>query len=156
MLAQLRRELGDAPSAGRALVTLADRGQAGALTVSLTRLGFQVDTIDDPVEAARLLDGGPFAIVVTARTAPAPGKGEGLFQRLARLSGDSRRRLFVALVGPDLKTGDGTQAFALLADLVVNDKDSGNVDALLQTTIGERTRLYQTFMDVKHRHETSA
>jgi hypothetical protein len=152
VLAQFRRELGDAP--GRALVTLSDRGLAGAITVTLTHLGFQVDTIDDPVDAARLLDGAPFAVIVTARTAPIPGK-EGLFQRLSRLSGDARRRLFVALIGPDLKTGDGTQAFTLVADLVVNDKDAGAADALFQTTLAERARLFHTFIDVKHRHETS-
>ena len=38
-------------AAGRALVALTDRAQAGAITLPLTRQGYQVDTLDNPEEA---------------------------------------------------------------------------------------------------------
>jgi DNA-binding NtrC family response regulator len=158
VMAQARREMssGDTPSAGRALVSLPDRAQASAMSLSLTRLGYHVDTMDDPGEAVHLMEQGLYAIVVTNRASPQMAKGESLYQRLNRLSPDSRRRVFLVLVGEDLKTGEGVQAFAQLADLAVNPKDTDSIDATLRNTVAERTRLYQTFLDVRRRHESAS
>ncbi len=155
MMAQVRREIGAGAGAaqGRALVALPTI-LAGNMTVVLTRLGLTVDTLD-PEEGARLLEQGVYDVVVTARTAGTAGK-ESLYQRLNRLSGDGRRRLFVILVGDEFKTGDGTQAFAVLSDLVLNTRDAATSDGIVRATMAERTRVYQTFNDAKHRHEAAA
>jgi len=155
VMAQLRREMGAAEgSAGRALVVLPDRALAGTVTLVLTRQGYAVDTIDDSDEGGRLVEQGAYAMVATARTAAAAGK-ESLHQRINRLSPDARRRLFLVLVGDDFRTGDGTQAFALLADLVVNSRDAATADTALRNTVAERTRLYQAMGDARRRMEAS-
>jgi hypothetical protein len=159
MMAQLRREMGLAAggeAAGkRALVTLADAGQAAAIAQALTRQGFAVDTLEDSEEAARLLEQGVYAVVVTARTAGA-GKGETLHQRVGRLNPEGRRGVFVVLVGDEFKTGDGTQAFSVMADLVLNGRDAAGAEAVLRSTMAERTRLYQLFSEARRRFEASA
>ena len=160
MLAQVRRELlaSDAPrnsAAGRAVVTLADRGQAGAAALPLTRQGYQVDTIDSPEEGSRLIEQGVYDLVITSR-APGPAGKESLYQRLARLSPDARRRVFLVLVGDDFKTGDGTQAWITMADLVVNGRDLATMDSVLAKTVEERNRLYQVFIEARKRFEISA
>jgi predicted Zn finger-like uncharacterized protein len=158
MMAQLRRELsiGEAgPSGARALVCMPDRALAGAATLTLTRQGHQVDTLDDAVEAARLMEQGLYELVVTSRAGGGPGKPETLYQRLSRLNPDARRRLFVVLVGDEFKTGEGTQAFACLADLVVNSKDVASADGVLRNTVAEKARLYQAFVDARRRHESA-
>ena len=160
LLAQARRELatgGDATlGAGkRALVALPDKGHAGAITLTLSRLGYQVDTIDDWAESGRLTEQGVYDIICTARVAGGEGR-ESLFQRLNRLNPESRRNLFVVLVGNEFKTGDGTQAWTCQADLVLNAKDAAAADMVFRNTLAERTRLYQVFLDAKKRHEMSA
>lgn len=158
MMAQARRELtlGDtAPSGTRALVALPDKGMAGAITLTLTRLGHHVDTLDDWAEGGRLMEQGLYDVIVTARVAGTEGR-ESLYQRLNRLNPEARRNLFVVLVGNEFKTGDGTQAWACLADLVVNAKDAAASDTVFRATIGERTRLYQVFFEAKKRHEMAA
>jgi len=156
VMAQLRREMGTGEaSAGRALVVLPDRSLAGALTLVLTRQGYAVDTLDDAEEGGRLLEQGVYAVVATARMAAAQGK-ETLQQRINRLSPEARRRMFLVLVGDEFKTGDGTQAFAALADLVVSAREAGSADALLRNTLLERARLYQAFGDARRRLEASA
>ena len=159
MMAQIRREMapGEAAAggAGHALVALPDRGLAGQLTLTLTRQGYAVDTLDDMDEGARLLEQGVYNLVATARVAGSQGK-ESLYQRINRLSPDARRRMFVLLVGDEFKTGDGTQAFASLADLVVHTRDAAAADAAFRTTMGERQRLYKVFVDARDRHEASA
>jgi predicted Zn finger-like uncharacterized protein len=159
MMAQLRREMG-LPQGGeiasvRALVALPDAGQT-AITQALTRRGYAVDAFDDAGEAARLLEQGVYAVVITSRAAAVPGKGETLHQRVSRLNPEGRRRVFVVLVGDEFKTGDGTQAFAAMADLVLNGRDAAGADAALRNTMAERTRLYQLFTDARRRFEASA
>jgi predicted Zn finger-like uncharacterized protein len=157
MMAQLRRELaiGEGRPAGRAMVALPDRARAGAMALPLTRLGYQVDTVDNPEEGARLLEQGVYDLVVTTR-APAAGGRESLYQRINRLSADSRRRIFLVLVGDEFKTGDGTQAWSVLADLVIGGRDVPNADRVLLPMLAERTRLYQVFNDARKRQEAAS
>lgn len=159
MMAQVRREMshGDAvrPATGRALVSLSDRTQAGAITLPLTRQGYQVDSIDNAEEGSRLIEQGVYELVVASRAAAPAGK-ESLYQRMSRLSPDARRRVFLVLVGDDFKTGDGTQAWLAMADLVAHPRDLGTADAVLTKTVEERGRLYQVFLDARKRLEASA
>ena len=157
MMAQLRREMsmGESSSSGaRALVALADKAIAGAATLTLSRQGFQVDTLEG-AEGGRLVEQGVYDLVVTSRTGGGPGKPETLYQSLSRLNPDARRRLFVVLVGEEFKTGDGTQAFACLADLVIHSKDMASADGALRNTIQEKARIYQPFTDARRRHESA-
>jgi predicted Zn finger-like uncharacterized protein len=157
MMAQLRRELSmgeGTPSGARAFVALADKALAGAATLILSRLGYQVDTLEG-AEGGRLVEQGVYELVVTSRTGGGPGKPETLYQSLSRLNPDARRRLFVVLVGDEFKTGDGTQAFACLADLVIQSKDMASADAVVRNTIHEKARLYQPYLDARRRHESA-
>jgi len=160
-MAQLRREMNLAPGGGgtvsmRALVALADPSQAAAISATLARQGFSVEAPDDSGEAARLLEQGVYGILVTARGAAPAGTGETLHQRVCRLNPDGRRRVFLALVGDEFKTGDGTQAFAAMADLVLSSRDVATADAALRNTMAERTRLYQLFTEARQRFDASA
>jgi predicted Zn finger-like uncharacterized protein len=143
-------------SAGRALVAVGERSLAGAVTIALTRLGLAVDTIEADEEAARLLEQGIYAVFVVPKATNPPGKAPTLYQRLARLSPDARRRLFVVLLSPEAKTGDATQAFVAQGDLIVNTRDAGNFDNTMRYTMLERQRLYQIFLDVRKRFEEQA
>jgi predicted Zn finger-like uncharacterized protein len=159
MMAQLRRELsgppGDASSHERALVSIPDRGQSAAITLTLTRLGYSVDSVENPDEAGRLIEQGSYALAATSRAVTAAGRGESLYQRITRLSPEQRRGLFVILVGDDFKTGDGAQGFAVMADLVVNPREAAGADALIRTMLTERRRLYQAYLDARRRFEAS-
>jgi CheY-like chemotaxis protein len=159
MMAQLRREMGIAPGGGdasmRALIALPDPAQTAALSQTLSRLGYAVDTLDEGGEAIRLVEQGVYGVIVTSKAAGAAGK-ETLLQRVGRLNPEGRRRIFLALVGDEFKTGDGTQAFAAMADLVLSGRDVAGADAALRNTMAERTRLYQMFTDARRRFEASA
>jgi predicted Zn finger-like uncharacterized protein len=160
LMAQLRREMAvpmaDAGSSGRALVALPDRALAGGITVMLTRIGYVVDTIEEGEEAARLIEQGVYSLAITVRAvAPAGGK-ETLFQRIGRMSPDNRRRLFLALVGDEWKTGDGLQAFTAMADLVLNTRDAAAADVVVRTTTLERARVYSAYIDARSRLEATS
>ena len=146
-----RRERAEA-GANDALVALSGPA-APALQQALERLKFHVDSVDDIEEGAHLLEQGVYEVAVTARTPPEPGKPETLAERMLRLPPDARRRVFVILVGEEFRTGDGTQAWAAQADLVVNPADAGHCEHVIRSTMAERLRLYQPLVDARRRIE---
>ena len=137
-----------------AIVALAAGPASTALQAALVNLGFNVDAVDDIEEGARLVEQGVYEVAVTSRTPPEPGKPETLAQRLLRLPTDSRRRVFVILVGEDFRTADGTQAWVAQADLVVHPNDAARCEHLIRSTLTERKRLYQPMVDARRKIET--
>ena len=158
MIGRLQKQLrgkASGPGPGQVLVALSDNAQAQELTAPLRHIGYDIDALDRPEEGGRLLEEGFYEVVVTNKTASVPGKTESLYQRIIRLPPDSRRHLFLVLVGDEFKTGDGTQAFAAQADLVVG-RDGADVETVLLNTMAERTRLFQVFLDARRRFEEAA
>ena len=158
LMAQLRREMhtgGEESGVEKALVVFPDSAHGGGISDTLSRLGYSTDTIDDFDEGARQLEQGAYAIVATARVGAAPGKGESLYQRLLRLSPEARRRLFVVLVGDEFRSGDSTQAFATLADLVLQTKDAAAADGYIRAYQAARKRLFQPMEEARKRVETA-
>ncbi len=147
-----RRERAEV-GANDALIAMSGPAAAG-LQQALERLKFNVDSVEDVEEGARLLEQGVYEVAVTARTSPEPGKPETLAQRMLRLPLDARRRVFVILVGSEFRTADGTQAWAAQADLVVNPVDVGRCEALIRSTMAEWKRLYQPLVDARRRIES--
>jgi hypothetical protein len=155
----IRRELGGGEAHAhqpRALVSFPDHSPASGVAPLLTRLGYEVDSAEGNDEAAHLIEQGVYSLVATARVQAAPGKGETLYQRISRLSPEARRRLFLILVGDEFKSGDGTQAFVVLADLVLSTRDAAGAENAIRNTLAERTRVYQAFTDARRRFEASA
>jgi len=149
-----RREHTGSDRAEDALIALADTSLGEALTAALGRLDYNVDVVEDVEEGARLLEQGAYAVAVTSRGGSEPGDSMTLAQRMLRLTADPRRAVFVVLVDGELTTGDGTQAWAAQADLVLNAGDVATCDNLLRATIQERKRLYQPYLDARHRMES--
>jgi hypothetical protein len=149
-VAQLRRELGSDSGQGRkVLIAVPDRGLAGALAQPLAQLGYVAEVLDTADEAGRMLEDGLFDVVIATRAATVPGAPETVHQRILRLTPASRRRIFLVLAGDEFRTGDGTQAFALQADLVVNPRDAAAAEVPLLRAMAERARLYQAFNEAR-------
>ena len=141
--------VGSAPASGRALVSLPDARHAQAVSAVLGRLGYVVEPFDQGDEKILKLQQGQYNFVVASRNGTADKHS--LYKIFQSLPPDIRRRVFVLLVGDEFQTGEGTQAFATLADMVLNPKDMASADRILSVTVGERRRLYQMFLDVEMR-----
>jgi predicted Zn finger-like uncharacterized protein len=136
-----------------ALVALS--GPAAAqMQAALEKIGYRVDVVEDVEEGARLLEQGVYEVAATARETAAAGRPPTLAQRILRLTPDARRRVFVVLVGDDFRSGDGTQAWAAQADLVLATADAHRCENLIRATMGERKRLYQPYLDARRRMES--
>jgi predicted Zn finger-like uncharacterized protein len=149
-----RREHTGSENAEDALVALADTGLAETLTGVLGRLDYNVDVVEDVEEGARLLEQGAYALALTSRGNSGAGGPMTLAQRMLRLTPDPRRRVFVVLVSEDFATADGTQAWATQADLVINPRDAEICENVIRSTLAERKRLFQPYLDARRRIET--
>jgi hypothetical protein len=115
----------------------------------LGRLGFSVEQLDAVDDKILRLQQGEYAVIVSARNGVPDDRN--VYRVIQTMPLEIRRRLFLVLVGDDVQTGEGIQAFALLADLVVQSKDAASCDRLLAHTLLERKRVYQTFWDAEDR-----
>jgi predicted Zn finger-like uncharacterized protein len=149
-----RREHTGSEKAEDALIALADAGLAKTLTGVLGRLDYNVDVVEDVEEGTRLLEQGAYALAVTSHNNAKPGATMTLAQRMLRLTPDPRRRVFVVLVSEDFATADGTQAWAAQADLVVNPRDVEVCGNVIRSTLAERKRLFQPYLDARRRIDT--
>lgn len=137
-------------SSNDAIVALAGP-PAAPIEQALRRIGFNVDTVADVEEGARLLEQGVYEVAVTSYGPGGQGRPETLAQRMLRLSPDMRRRVFVILVADEFRSGDGTQAWAAQADLVLHPNDASRSEAFIRATMAERKRLYQAFLDARRK-----
>jgi predicted Zn finger-like uncharacterized protein len=156
--AQLKKEIDEhkeQPKTGeKALVALPDMSQAGTATVTLTRAGYEVETLDDWEDATRLLDRASFDIVVTTHAVAATG-GYNPYQKIVRMPAEDRRRICLIVVAPDLTTNDAGQAFKLQADMVINVSDLGGAGAAIREVVFDRRRVYQALHDAIRRMEAT-
>lgn len=139
----------DDPDAERALVALEDQHVAATMFSVLNQAGYAIDTLDNEEEKLRFLQQGDYSVVATSSTGPKLREGVTVYQRMARLSPESRRRTFLILLGEQFKTGDGTQAFVAAADLVTNNAGAESVGGLLRGRLDERARVYRAFEDAE-------
>ena len=133
-----------------AIVALAGPA-AGHIEQALGRIGYNVDRVEDVEEGARLLEQGVYEVAVTSRAPGGPGRPETLAERMLRLSPETRRRVFVILVGDEFRSGDGTQAWTAQADLVLHPNDVTRCEAFVRATMAERKRLYQPLLDARRK-----
>lgn len=150
----LERQERLAASQNDALVALSGPA-APPLHQALGKLGFNVDAVDDIEEGARLLEQGVYDVAVTSRAKAEPGKAESLHERILRMPSETRRGVFVILVGEEFRSGDGTQAWAAQADLVVHPSDAPRAETLIRAVMAERKRLYQPFDDARRKIESN-
>jgi hypothetical protein len=139
-----------APQIGTALVSVPTSEQAESLGTMLGKLGFASEGLDPQLEEKILkLQQGEYAVVATTRNGVPEEKN--LYRIVCSLSPEIRRRVFLVLVGDEFKSGEGTQAFAVLADLVIQSSDAATAERLVARTMIERRRVYQTFWDAEDR-----
>ncbi len=86
-------------------------------------------------------------MVVTEKDGTALQEGRNTYAFICGLGPEIRRRIFLALVGDDFKTGDGSQAFVLTADVVLQAKDVDSAAKIIPQMISERDRYFRCLIE---------
>jgi len=119
--------------------------------MALQKHGCSVDALNlsDWEETIRQLQQGEYSVVVTEPNGAALPEGKCTFTYINELRPETRRRFFLALVGDDFRTGDGTQAFVATAAVVINSKELGSASTLLPRMMAERDRFFKCMLDAQ-------
>lgn len=131
-----------------ALVMGRDPSQNETLKAAAQGLGFQCLLVENSREAIGKLRFHHFDLILLADGFDGnPAAESPIMSHLNRQSMSVRRRMFVALVGETLKTTDNMMAYALSANLVVNERDLDKLGGVLKTSMAENEKFYKIFMD---------
>jgi hypothetical protein len=133
----------------RALIALPDGTQAKHIEAILQRQGYSIDPLDQSEDQIVLLQTGAYCMVVTHSNGKSAEGHVDIYRLVNGLAPEVRRRLFLVLVGNEFKTGNGTQAFASMADFVCHSQETETAENLLRSTIAEKSRLYHAFLNLE-------
>jgi len=122
----------------RAVVVSDGRLQVDAVLGALAAAGFEAVEVDNVNAVRSNLEGGAAAVILghSAHVGDAPQ-----LATLASIPAGLRRSCVVALIGPGLATGDGTNAFHLGVDLVVAWNDTPRLGELIDSAMAFKRNL---------------
>lgn len=131
-----------------AIVMPLDTGVGQQLKTSVEKLGYRYVEVSDTDEAIERLRFHHFDLVIfcegfdNQKITKNP-----VFDYLNNLSMSVRRRMFLAVIGSNLKTMNSIHAYSLSANVVVSIKDIAKITPVLKRTMAENERFYKVFMD---------
>lgn len=146
-----RADQGSTEIPQRALLAIPDSPQAKHIEAILQRQGYSIDPLDQSEDQIVLLQTGAYCMVVTHRNGASAEDQKDIYRLVNALAPEVRRHLFLVLVGNEFKTGNGTQAFAAMADFVCHAQETETAENLLRSTILEKSRLYRAYLDVERK-----
>lgn len=131
-----------------ALIMGREPGQNEAFKAAAQALGYQCVQVESNNDAIGKLRFHHFDLIVLADGFDGQTAAESpILGYLNRQSMSVRRRIFLVLIGGAFKTTDNMMAYALSANLVVNEKDLNKLPGILKAATAENEKFYKVFMD---------
>jgi predicted Zn finger-like uncharacterized protein len=107
---------------------------------------FDLHIVDSAVEAlAQLRETKDDIVVLDPQFDQAKQGGVGILQHVNGLTPNNRRRMYLVLVSPQLKTLDTYLAFVNGVNLTVNTEDIGQFQQILERSIRDFNEIYHQF-----------
>lgn len=133
------------PERRNALVCEPDPQFAQLLCGILAEFGFNPQVVSDMRSAWRALDREWGVVTLTESLPDEPEAGIKLQERLSRMPGAKRRRIFIVHVTNEVRSLDGGMAFVLNANVVLNRADAANAKEIVKKGMSDYERLYKPF-----------
>ena len=130
------------------IALILDRQNDDLWTTALTELEYKLQRAKSPEHAVHKLKFNQYHVVAfhekfggsTLETSP-------LYEFIRDMPMDTRRKIFVALVGENFKTLDHMEALAYSVNLVINQKELDQLEAILKKSIGDNDNFYKVYRE---------
>jgi len=130
------------------IALILDRQNDDLWTTALTELEYKLQRANSPEHAVHKLKFNQYHVVAfhekfggsTLETSP-------LYEFIRDMPMDTRRKIFVALVGENFKTLDHMEALAYSVNLVINQKELDQLEAILKKSIGDNDNFYKVYRE---------
>ena len=125
-----------------------------ALSASWQELGYRVESSDSPGDAIEKLKAITFsAVLMHTEFEEEPLAESVVHGYLTGLPTSKRRTLFYILAGPDLRTLYDLEALSLSANLVINDENINQLQAILRKSFREYEELFGPLIEAMSAYE---
>ena len=132
-----------------ALVCVDDEARRTTVLSSLEQLGYQPQVGEDSETAIEMMRKTAYQVVVVDETYEGTTTGDNAVLRaLNAMPMPTRRYIFVALIGEEVKTLDNATAFARSVNAVINVNDVGGLAPILRRAVAENDAFYRALREV--------
>ncbi len=132
-----------------ALLILDDRAEAEKVEKAVEELGYKYVSPKTNREAISKMRFHQFDLIILSDGFEGiEFEQSPILHYLNPLSMAVRRKIFLVLIGDNLKTMDNMMAYSMSANVVVNRKDLDKLPAVLKKAVSENERFYKVFRDV--------
>ena len=131
-----------------ALLMIGDRAETQLVKKGAQEVGYRVVTAEDTRDALNKLRFHHFPMVFLSDGYDSMDIIQSpILRYLAHLPMNVRRKIFLVLVGSRFKSMDHMKAFAMSANLVVNNKDLHKLTPILSRALSDHEKFYNVFME---------
>lgn len=114
----------------------------------LSEMGYKIEYSKTPEKAVYKIKFTQFHVVILHESFGGVSLEESPFYQTIRdMPMSSRRKIFVALAGRNLKSANNMQAFQHSVNLVINEKDIGKSPQILKKAIADNDAFYKVFKE---------
>jgi CheY-like chemotaxis protein len=143
-----RAQVADVPTA---LVLMGEGEKKEMISKVFEELGYQVETANSAAEAMEKMKFMNYAAILLHTGFEGGSVDEAEFHDyMKKMSMTRRRHIFYVLAGPQFHTFYDLEAFSLSANLVVNEKDLGQMNVILRKGIYEYENLFGPLLVTLH------
>ena len=136
------------PDDATALILMPDGEGKSILSDALKRFDYRIEYADSLAETMDKMLSGTFAAVVLHTEFEGVPLAESRIHNFMQwLSMPKRRNIYYVLVGPELHTLYDLEAFTLSANLVINEKDMGDIHKILKKGMHDYEKLFHPFLE---------
>jgi CheY-like chemotaxis protein len=119
-----------------------------AISSALEGLKYSIEFASGPEDTFEKLKFNQYnLIVLNERFGVGTPQNNAVYAFLQTMPMSTRRHLFLALIGKDFKTADNMTAFVKSANIVVNEKDVPNLNAVLKKSVADNDQFYKVFKE---------
>lgn len=130
----------------RILLCVEDHGLRERLRARLDPARYEVFTAESASEASELVTDSRSEVIVLSPGFDAEHQGGGaMMLQVSRLTTQARRRTFVVLVSPQLRTLDTYLAFANGVNLTIHPEDVDSFPSIFERSVRDFNELYRPF-----------
>lgn len=135
-----------AEGARRALV--ADTENLERISPVLRKLEYLITAVKTGEEAVRKLEHNFYdLVIINERFAGADPKNNPPHKFIEPMDMETRRKMFVAMVGKNFKTLDNMAAFVRSVNIVINEADFPNLELILRKSMNESETFFRVYRD---------
>jgi len=119
-----------------------------AISAALEGLKYGIEFAQSAEDAFEKLKFNQYGVIVlNERFGGSSPENNAVYKFLQFMPMSARRRIFLALIGKDFKTGDNMTAFAKSSNITVNEKDIRNFKATMKKSIADNDQFYKVFRE---------